>query len=143
MSDDEINSKIKEKLLLTHINYLLYNKTNLSLSIPEKNDLLENLNKNDDIYNLAHSIPKIALLEYSQEESERNRLSFYQRKDLNQSYAKYYEENKLNSIKIEVEVILDHANNNSEICLLEFYQPWYYMIPKYLAGKVSICKSSV
>ena len=143
LSDDEINSKIKEKLLLTHINYLLYNKTNLPLSIPGKNDLLDILNTNDDIYNLSHSIPKIALLEYSQEESERNRLFFYHKKSFNQSYAKYYEENKLNSIKLEVEIILDHANNKSEICLLEFYQPWYYMIPKYLAGKVSICKSSV
>lgn len=141
LSDDELNSKIKEKLLLTHINYLLYNKTNLPLSIPGKNDLLDKFKRNDDIYKLYLSIPSIALLEYSEEESERNRLTFYHKKDFNQSYDKYYDENKLNSIKLEVEVNLDHANNKSESCILEFYQPWYYMLPNFLAGKVIDCKS--
>jgi hypothetical protein len=141
LSDDEFNSKIKEKLLLTHINYLLYNKTNLPLSIPGKNDLLDKFKRNDDFYKLYLSIPSIALLEYSEEESERNRLIFYHKKDFRQSYDKYYDENKLNSIKLEVEVNLDHANNKSESCLLEFYQPWYYMLPNFLAGKVIDCKS--
>ena len=57
----EFNQKIKESVILSHINSLLYSYNELPLKLPEKSSTINNLSKRSTISNLGNIIKEINL----------------------------------------------------------------------------------
>ena len=136
----ELNEIIREKLILSYINFLIYNNEKIPIRVPSNIDLIDIFQNKIDENIYYTSFKKIKLVKFSDEESEKNRLYFFYKKSYRERYSNYYDTHKIASFEVELDVIADNSNNLSYKCTVEFSQPWYYMLPNYLPGRVINCK---
>jgi hypothetical protein len=77
LSISELNNIIREKLILSYINFLLYNNEKIPIRAPSNIDLI-NIFQNKKHENIYYtSFQKVKLLKFSDEESVKNRLYFF------------------------------------------------------------------
>lgn len=141
LSIGELNNIIREKLILSYINYLLYDNEKIPIRVPSNKDLTDIFQSL--IYKNIYytSFVNVKLVKFSDQESEKNRLYFLNKKSYRQSYYNFYDKHKIASFEVELDVTADNYNNISYKCTVEFSQPWYYMLPNYLSGRVINCKN--
>lgn len=136
----EFNQKIKESVILSHINSLLYSYNELPLKLPEKSSTINNLSKRSTISNLGNIIKEIKIINLTETETEFS-LKFGSKittdKEKIESFKK---DNKIITLKLTLQVVSQYDINKIENCFIDIYQPWYLLLPDTLYSSVASCE---
>ena len=136
----EFNQKIKESIILSNINSLLYSYNDLPLKIPEKSALINILAKTNNMGSIGNIIKDIKIIDLSEIETKFS-VDFGKKfKADKKSIESFKKDNKIISIKLNVEVISQYDINKTENCFVELYQPWYLLLPDILYSSVVSCE---
>ena len=136
----KFNQKIKESIILSHINSLIYSYTELPLKIPEKSKLINNLTKIDSIGSIGNVIKEIKIIDLSENETEFS-VNFGSKITTDENRIKRFKkDNKIINVKLSVELISQYDINKTENCYVELYQPWYLLLPDTLYSSVQSCE---
>jgi hypothetical protein len=137
----KFNQKIKESIILSHINSLIYSYTELPLKLPEKSKLINNLTKIDNIGSIGNVIKEIKIIDLSEKETEFS-VNFGSKITTDENRIKSFKkDNKIINIKLNVELISQYDINKTENCYVDLYQPWYLLLPDTLYSSVQSCES--
>lgn len=136
----EFNQKIKESIILSNINSLLYSYKELPLKIPEKSAIINILSKPNNKGSIGNIIKNIKISDLSEIETEFS-VEFGKKYQVDKkNIENYKKDNKIINIKLNVQVISQYDINKTEICFVELYQPWYLLLPNTLYSSVVSCE---
>jgi hypothetical protein len=123
--NNSINEKIKNKAIIKEIYQILYK----NLNIENRDNILENIT-NSTYYN-SDVIKSIEILDTKSTPTEKNNI-FHRFTIFHDPEKIEYElKNKIISITAKVNYQKEVNSAKTNQCLVEIFQPWYYMIPKY------------
>lgn len=134
---DEINNKIKEKIISAKIYKIIYDKkniTNRKLIISELVGKIESTTNdfNDDL------LSNIKIEKVNKEESLDNRYFSQNYNFPKNQKLKYNQKHPITSLNIST--LLKIPNGKPELCSIYLYQPWYYLIPDFILVEIISCR---
>ena len=133
------NEKIKESIILSHINSLIFSYKDMPLKIPEKGSIVNTLSVSNGKNNKGNIIKEIKIINLSEEEHELSKkYSNSITLDMGK-IEKFKSKNKILNIRLSVALLTQYEGNKMENCFLDLYQPWYMLLPDTLYSSVDNC----
>jgi hypothetical protein len=133
----DFNNKVKEIILVSTINSLIYNNIKVPYNIPDKINILSSLSKFNIHPYSGNIINDISLTKFDDYRIYKKN-NYLLDKISNTNYIKDYNyKNPIVNFEIKVNLI---NNDKFEVCTLEYYQPWYYLISDIMYGTIKNCE---
>lgn len=136
-NDLKFNKKMADNINKTELTKEIYQILYKDLNIENRNNILENITK--PAYNSTGLIKSIEIVEMQSKPTLRNDL-FNHFTPYNENYKQeFISKNNLISITAKVNYQKEINSTITNQCLVEIFQPWYYMIPKYHYIEIHSC----
>lgn len=137
--NSDFNNKIKESIILANINSIFFSYKKPPLEIPDIKEINRSLTVPNLYVDQGDIIKKIEILYLTENEHSMSNMLTKQNNPTEAELANFKKENKLITMQLKVAVLAKVETNQMENCIIDIYQPWYYVLPDTLYTSVSSC----